>query len=476
MSILFVLNYLFRELSMSKKVIKSAKCVLPRGIIHSFSTEDIENTRVSLSAWYQSNQRDMPWRSYLKSNPSATRNQHAYAVWVSEIMLQQTRVATVVPYYVNWMDAWPSVEALSVASDEVVREKWSGLGYYSRARNLLAGARVVTKQYSGVIPSSSRELHQCIPGIGPYTAAAIASIVFGERVGVVDGNVLRVLSRVRAIGADIASSRVRGVIQELMNVLVDPDTPGDFNQAIMELGALVCTPSTPDCGRCPIQSACVAYRMDKSRNNQGKLCHGENIIPSIDIPCVENCDLCLEKWNEGIGVANFPRKEKKVVVKEEYFVVCVCEFDESKYCLVKRPPEGLLASFWEFPTLPVTDNEEEILNEFLESSVNFTNCVTQFKGRITHVFTHLSHEYSVYHIKCKPSSESSLQSVFPDRECRWVGSDEFYASAVSTGMKKVFKLTQTKETNRGRKRGRTPVDETEDKQQQTLKRFFTREK
>lgn len=459
-----------------KKVLKSAKCVLPRGTIHSFSTEDIDNTRVSLSAWYQSNQRDMPWRSYLKSNPSATRNQHAYAVWVSEIMLQQTQVATVIPYYVNWMCTWPCVEALSVASDEVVREKWSGLGYYSRARNLLAGARVVTEKYSGVIPSSSGELRRCIPGIGPYTAAAIASIVFGERVGVVDGNVLRVLSRVRAIGADISSSRVRGVVQELVDVLVDPDTPGDFNQAIMELGALVCTPSTPDCGKCPVQNVCVAYRVDKGRDNQGKLCHEEKIISSIDIPCIENCDLCLEKWDDGIGVVNFPRKEKRVVVKEECFVVCVCEFDGSMYCLVKRPPEGLLASFWEFPTLPVTHNEEEILNEFLESSPMFIDCVTQFKGRITHSFTHLSHTYSVYHIKCKPSSESSLQSMFPGRECKWVGSDGFYASAVSTGMKKVFKLTQTEETNRGRKRGRTPADEVEGKQQQTLKHFFAREK
>ena len=127
-------------------------------------------------------------------------------------------------------------------------------------------------------------------------------------------------------------------------------------------------------------------------------------------------------------------------------------------------------------SLPVTHNEEEILNEFLESSPMFIDCVTQFKGRITHSFTHLSHTYSVYHIKCKPSSESSLQSMFPGRECKWVGSDGFYASAVSTGMKKVFKLTQTEETNRGRKRGRTPADEVEGKQQQTLKHFFAREK
>ena len=426
-----------------RRFVRSAKYILPRGTMHSFSAKDIENTRVSLSAWYQSNQRGMPWRSYLKSNPSATRNQHAYAVWVSELMLQQTQVSTVIPYFVNWMNRWPSVEALSLASGEAVREKWTGLGYYSRANNLLAGARVVTEKYNGLIPSSSQELRQYIPGIGSYTANAIASIVFGEKVGVVDGNVIRVLSRVRAIGADISYNQVRGVVQEKMNVLVDPDTPGDFNQAIMELGALVCTPSSPDCGMCPIQNVCIAYKVDKDRDN------------SIDIPCIKNCGLCLEKWDDSIGVVSFPRKNKKVVVKEESFVVCVCEFDESKYCLVKRPPEGLLASFWEFPTLPVADNEEETLDKFLESLM-FTYCIAKFKGTITHSLTHLSHNYSVYHVKCKPSSQENLLHMFPDKECKWVGRDDFYTSDVSTVMKKVFKLTRNKETNRGKKR---PADE-----------------
>ncbi|KAI6651996.1 A/G-specific adenine DNA glycosylase-like [Oopsacas minuta] len=469
-----------------KRITKLAKSVLPRGTIHSFSKDEIDDTRVSLSAWYESNKRYMPWRNYLKSNPDATPNQHAYAVWVSEIMLQQTQVTTVIPYYIKWMNTWPSVETLSLAGDENVREIWSGLGYYNRAKNLLAGSKIVVDKYNGEIPKSSNEL-QLIPGIGPYTAAAISSIVFGETVGVVDGNVLRVLTRLRLIGAEVTSSRIRGVIQELVNVLVDSDNPGDFNQALMELGALMCTPTAPACSTCPLQNVCLAYSVKRDRETQGKLCEDSvrnRVVRNIQFPCTKDCNLCLEKWDDDTGVMNFPRKGKKAAMKDEYFVVCVCEI-QNKYCLVKRSSDGLLALFWEFPSLSVnhtdsqTDNlEKEVLNEFLNSSVTFKDCIPEYKGNITHVFSHLSHTYSVYHTKANQVDARNafcLENTFPDREYKWVSLGEFNTSAVSTGMKKVLKLITNKEKNRGKKRELESAVGIESKRQATLKHFLTNE-
>ena len=476
---------------MSKR--KVAKSFLPKGSIHSFSEEEVDSSRALLSAWYAANKRDMPWRNYMNSFPDATPNQYAYAVWVSEIMLQQTQVSTVVPYYVRWMETWPSVAALSQASEESVRELWSGLGYYSRARNLLAGARFVMDKCNGEIPISAAGLQAAIPGVGAYTAAAIASIVFGERVGVVDGNVLRVVSRLRAIGAEISSSQARGSVQELVNVLVDPREPGEFNQAIMELGALVCTPTTPACGSCPVQSVCLAYRMKGDRERQGKLLVAKEAPRNVKFLCIEDCSLCLREsadWVDGIGVMNFPRKDKKVSTKEELFVVCVCEVRfldggcTNKYCLVKRPSRGLLASFWEFPSLPigiVTGSEsntlqEEVLSEFLNSTVVLSNCIPEYKGTVNHVFSHLTHNYSVYYIQSEHTEgmkDFSLQAVFPGREIKWVSLEEFGKSAVSTGMKKVMRLAQN---TRGQKRKSDSVIGAEIKRQPTLNMFLTDKK
>ena len=471
------------------------KSFLAKDSIHCFSGEEIDVSRVLLSAWYAANKREMPWRSYLNSFPDATPNQHAYAVWVSEIMLQQTQVATVVPYYVKWMQAWPSVAALSEASEERVREMWSGLGYYRRAVNLLSGAKIVMEKCNGQMPSSAAGLQAVIPGVGPYTAAAIASIVFGERIGVVDGNVLRVVSRLRAIGAEITSSQARGSIQELVNTLVDPTAPGDFNQALMELGALVCTPSSPACANCPLQSVCLAYKLKETRRDkQGKLCCESDVkqpLLSVNIPCVEECNLCLSRsadWEEGLGVLNFPRKEKKVITKEELFVVCVCEVKfrdascPTKYCLVKRPSQGLLASFWEFPSLPVNDVAEndsdtlqkEVLNEFLSRSVLFRNCVPIYKGTVAHIFSHLTHNYSVYLIQTEVTEDFKIQDMFPGRDIKLVSFEEFNESAVSKGMKKVLQLALTSESSRGKKRTSNSDVEVKIKRQPNLDTFFSK--
>ena len=202
-----------------------------------------------LRAWYRTARRDLPWR----------RDPGAYRVWVSEIMLQQTRVATVVPYFERWMRRFPSVAALARADEDEVMSLWQGLGYYSRARSLREGARHVVERHEGRIPDGVTELLD-LPGVGPYSAAAIASIAFGRRVPVVDGNVVRVLCRVFGLRGDPRTMPLKGRIGQLADDLVPAGAAGEHNQAMMELGATVCTPRAPACVACPLAARCVARR------------------------------------------------------------------------------------------------------------------------------------------------------------------------------------------------------------------------
>ena len=207
----------------------------------------------AIVAHYATVKRDLPWR----------RSRDPYAIWVSEIMLQQTRVQTVIPYLERWMARFPTVRALATAPLDDVLAAWAGLGYYSRARNLKKGAEAVTAKWAGVLPERASELRS-VPGIGPYTAGAIASIAFGERTPLVDGNVARVLARVYGIELDIKSTAGQRALWDRAGALVTalPETaaPGDLNQGLMELGATVCTPTSPRCLICPIATACVANK------------------------------------------------------------------------------------------------------------------------------------------------------------------------------------------------------------------------
>jgi A/G-specific adenine glycosylase len=204
-------------------------------------------------AHYAGARRDLPWR----------RTRDPYAIWVSEIMLQQTRVATVIPYWERWMARFPTVAALAGAPLDDVLAAWAGLGYYARARNLHAGARAAVERWGGALPRCAAELRE-VPGIGPYTAGAIASIAFGERAPLVDGNVARVLARVFAIEHDIKSSAGQKALWQragaLMQALPDDAAPGDLNQGLMELGASLCAPAAPRCLACPLANLCEASR------------------------------------------------------------------------------------------------------------------------------------------------------------------------------------------------------------------------
>jgi A/G-specific adenine glycosylase len=204
--------------------------------------------RALLLSWYGHSRRDLPWR----------RTRDSYAIWVSEIMLQQTRVAAVIDRYRVFLEHFPTVTALAAAPVQDVLVLWSGLGYYRRARMLHKAAQVVAENLGGVLPATSEEL-RALPGIGAYTAAAIASIAHGETVAVVDGNVERVVSRVAGLNPSGRTSAgiLRKKIDALAEQLVDPEQPGDFNQAMMELGATVCTPKSPQCLVCPVSQFCV---------------------------------------------------------------------------------------------------------------------------------------------------------------------------------------------------------------------------
>jgi A/G-specific adenine glycosylase len=256
--------------------------------------------------------RDLPWR----------RTRDPYAIWVSEIMLQQTRVQTVIPYWERWMTRFPTVSALAGAPLEDVLAAWAGLGYYSRARNLHAGAQAVDARFGGALPTRAAELRE-VPGIGPYTAGAIASIAFGERSPLVDGNVARVLARVFEIEEDIKSTAGQRALwaaaAELMRALPESAPAGDLNQGLMELGATICAPAQPRCLACPLAKECAAARGGRQD----------------ELPVVA----ARKK------AAELPLLERTAVWIEE----------AGRIVLARRAPEGLFGGLWELPPLELAE-------------------------------------------------------------------------------------------------------------------------
>ena len=215
-----------------------------------FKGRELTEFRKQLLGWFRQFQRDLPWR----------RSNDPYRIWLSEIMLQQTRVAAVIPYYEKFLERFPDVRALAAAPREEVLRMWSGLGYYSRARNLQAAAEEIASKHQGKFPEGEKEV-LALPGIGPYTAAAVLSIAFGKKCAVLDGNVARVLARMDALRGDLRDARRWHSLQKTASALLDPKFPGDWNEAMMELGATVCTPKSPQCLLCPVAKFCRAQQL-----------------------------------------------------------------------------------------------------------------------------------------------------------------------------------------------------------------------
>ncbi|NXI39809.1 MUTYH glycosylase, partial [Galbula dea] len=406
---------------------------------HLFSDPaEIEALRSKLLTWYDKCRRDLPWRTLAATEPDPDRR--AYAVWVSEIMLQQTQVATVIDYYNRWMEKWPTLQALSQASLEEVNELWAGLGYYSRGKRLQEASRKVVSELAGQMPRTAEDLQKLLPGVGRYTAGAIASISYGQATGVVDGNVIRVLCRLRCIGADSSSPAVIDRLWDMANALVDRSRPGDFNQALMELGATVCVPKAPLCGDCPVKQHCRAWHR--------KLFGKPAPVPDVEDCGLGGCPLCppaAEPWDSSLGVTNFPRKAAKKQPRAVRTATCVLErrscHGASEYLIVQRPNTGLLAGLWEFPSLPLAqglqeEKQREVLADHLQAWMRRPVAAEglQFIGEVVHIFSHIHQTYVVYslaldeHVTLDPASSPS----------RWVTEEEFHASAVSTAMKKVL--------------------------------------
>ncbi|NXT90923.1 MUTYH glycosylase, partial [Anhinga rufa] len=404
---------------------------------HLFSDPaEVEALRGSLLAWYDKCRRDLPWRTLAATEPDADRR--AYAVWVSEIMLQQTQVATVIDYYNRWMQKWPTLQALAQASLEEVNELWSGLGYYSRGKRLQEAARKVVSELAGQMPRTAEDLQKLLPGVGRYTAGAIASISYGQATGVVDGNVIRVLCRLRCIGADSSSPAVIDRLWDMANALVDRSRPGDFNQALMELGAMVCVPKAPLCSECPVKQHCRAQR---------RVSLGPTVTVMLVFAGVGSCPLCppaTEPWDSSLGVTNFPRKAAKKQPRVARSATCVLERRGCRgaleYLIVQRPSSGLLAGLWEFPSLPLAqglqeEKQREVLADHLRAWTGQPVAARslQFIGEVIHIFSHIHQTYVVYSLPL--DGDVTLDPALSPS--RWVTEEEFHASAVSTAMKKV---------------------------------------
>ena len=295
-----------------------------------------ERISALLLAWYDRHARTLPWRGI----------HDPYRTWVSETMLQQTRVETVLGYYDRFLTRFPTVSDLAAAPEDDVLKLWEGLGYYSRARNLHKGAKQVMEDYGGVIPSNVEAL-QKISGIGSYTAGAIASIAFDQPVPAVDGNVIRVVSRLRGIRENVGIPSVRRALEGEAAALVPAERPGDFNQAVMDLGATICVPGTPACEKCPLQTECDAFAAGDAE----------------DLPVL-------------------PRKNPPKV-----FDYTVCLIFSEERVLMRQRTEAMLRGLWVFPMLEGTPALRQVPSA-VKKLTKLAVTKVEAAGEAKHVFTH----------------------------------------------------------------------------------------
>jgi A/G-specific adenine glycosylase len=328
-----------------------------------FTDDAVTEIRCALLAFYDTSARPLPWRT--TSDP--------YAIWISEVMSQQTRVDTAVPYYVRWLQRFPNVAALADAPLDAVYKEWEGLGYYSRARNLHAAARTLSERHAA-IPSTYEAL-RALPGIGDYTAGAISSIAFNERQPAVDGNVRRVLSRLLD-EPNPTAARLRGVAA----ALVPADRPGDFNQAVMELGATICTPSSPACVPCPLSHLCAARAAGTQHDRPMRT--QKRAVPIIDL------------------------------------ATAVIRGPDARVLLQRRPASGLLSGMWNFPAgeLPRDAEAAQVAWAVARALCDVSDAAPCELGHVEHTFSHRRERYHCYVVAAASSDVTGGDVV-------WVGQD-----------------------------------------------------
>jgi len=301
--------------------------------------------RKKLIVWYQSHARDLPWR----------RTKDPYKIWVSEIMLQQTQVETVIPYYRRWLKRFPTLQSLAAADLSEVMKQWAGLGYYRRARMLHEGAKILLKISSGKVPEDVEQLLK-LPGIGRYTAGAISSIAFGRKAPILDGNVVRILTRLEAISSDIGSTKTVARLWKLSQSLLPDQNPGNFNQAMMELGATLCLPENPRCGLCPVSSFCTAHQRG---------------------------------WE-----TRYPVKKRKESIEKAHSVALIL-VRSGRVLIRKQPTSGRWGGLWMFP---FWKNRRSMLQHIEKTAGCSHKGVSRVKRRLTvhHGFTKYRIRLDVY--------------------------------------------------------------------------------
>lgn len=357
--------------------------------IEMWEDEKITAFRQKLLMWYDENKRDLPWR----------RSNNPYHIWISEIMLQQTRVDTVIPYYERFLDWFPTVKDLAIAPEERLLKAWEGLGYYSRVRNMQEAAQQIVAEFEGEFPHTYEGIFS-LKGIGPYTAGAIASIAFGLPEPAVDGNVMRVLSRLFEVNLDIGIPANRKVFQTMMEMLIDPERPGDFNQALMDLGSDIEAPVNPRPEDSPVKEFSAAYL------------HGTMDKYPIKAP-----------------------KKKPVPV---YLYGLIIQDAQGQFLLEKNETSGLLAGFWHFPLIEVgefPDDEQLSLFEIAENQVSFDlspkesfeqdyDVVVDWQSvhfpQIQHVFSHRKWQIRLLYGQVVNATEMPKQE-----QVLWLHPDEF---------------------------------------------------
>ncbi|MCP4366533.1 MAG: A/G-specific adenine glycosylase [Deltaproteobacteria bacterium] len=341
----------------------------------------------SLLNWYGKNKRDLPWR----------KTGDPYKIWLSEVMLQQTQVKTVIPYYQRWLERLPFIQDLAAASEHKVLKLWEGLGYYNRCHNFQKAAQLVCRQYNGKVPDHP-DLFLKLPGVGPYILSAVMSIAFKRVLPVVDGNVLRVVTRYIELWDDISKSGTKNKVYQMLLDLIPENNPGNFNQAVMELGALVCTPKNPTCSSCPLKKTCQA------------------------------------KEKESIESLPVRIRNKKIPL---YKVALAVILKNNKFLIQKRPTTGHLAGMWEFPGGKIkTDESAELAvtrecREELDVSVK----IIQKLKTVKHAYTHFKIELNIFICQLSSSTIQAQQS----QPIRWIDLDEMSQYPFPAANYKFFK-------------------------------------
>lgn len=341
-----------------------------------------------LLRWYKKEGRDLPWR----------RTSDPYAIWVSEIMLQQTQVVTVIPYYERFMTAFPTVAELAHAPLGTVLKVWEGLGYYARARNLQKAASIISDQYDGKIPENIETLTS-LPGIGRSTAGAIVSIAYGKKAPILDGNVRRVLCRLFAIRQNPSLAPVQKRLWKISERLVPEKNPRSFNQALMDLGATICTPKKPDCTACCLGSLCLA-------------------------------------WSKGLQ-ETLPTKSLKRKVPHYHIAVGVI-WKGGKVLITQRPAEGLLGGLWEFPGGKLKEGEnpsQAAAREILEE-LNVTATVGELIRTVRHAYSHFRITLHAFHCRYV---KGPLKTTNP---YRWLSPDELSHYAFPSANRKIIAMLE----------------------------------